>query len=180
MSSWRPTRHPVVSRVKRLLHQYRSRHARGGRKAVRSRAAHFRPEAERLFNALSEKAEICMPFAETFWALRFASAGGSIPACRGWSIARKRPDPISAPTPNAGPELVITRTFRAPRELECVRKLGSAGVRVAWAHAFDNTLQRLILRAVLRNIGPMVVRPSTPHGPRTYVIFDFHTLTERT
>jgi PhnB protein len=28
-------------------------------------------EAERFFNALSEKAEICMPFAETFWAHRF-------------------------------------------------------------------------------------------------------------
>src|SRR5258707_11094531 len=28
-------------------------------------------EAERLFKALSEKAEICMPIAETFWADRF-------------------------------------------------------------------------------------------------------------
>ena len=28
-------------------------------------------EAERLFKALSEKAEICMPMAETFWAQRF-------------------------------------------------------------------------------------------------------------
>jgi PhnB protein len=28
-------------------------------------------EAERLFKALSEKAEICMPIAETFWAQRF-------------------------------------------------------------------------------------------------------------
>jgi PhnB protein len=28
-------------------------------------------EAERLFKALSEKAEICMPMAETFWAVRF-------------------------------------------------------------------------------------------------------------
>ncbi len=28
-------------------------------------------EAERLFKALSEKAEICMPIGETFWAVRF-------------------------------------------------------------------------------------------------------------
>ena len=28
-------------------------------------------EAERLFKALSEKSEICMPMAETFWAQRF-------------------------------------------------------------------------------------------------------------
>jgi PhnB protein len=28
-------------------------------------------EAERLFKALSEKAKICMPMGETFWALRF-------------------------------------------------------------------------------------------------------------
>lgn len=28
-------------------------------------------EAERVFGALSEKAEICMPIQETFWALRF-------------------------------------------------------------------------------------------------------------
>ena len=40
---------------------------------------------------------------------------------------------------------------------ECVRKSGVGGVGVAWAHASDNTLQRLILRAVLRNVSPMVI-----------------------
>jgi hypothetical protein len=141
MSSWRPTRHPVASRVKRLLHQYRSRHARGGRKAVRSRAAHIRPEAERLFNALSEKAEICMPFAETFWALRFAMLVDQFRRAVDGQLREEglTPSAPRLPTPDPSSSSPAPSVRRASWSASGSR--GSAGVRVAWAHAFDNTLQ---------------------------------------
>jgi hypothetical protein len=38
------------------------------------------------------------------------------------------------------------------------QEIGVGGVGVAWAHASNNTLKRLILRAVPRYVSPMVIR----------------------
>jgi uncharacterized glyoxalase superfamily protein PhnB/uncharacterized protein YndB with AHSA1/START domain len=78
-------------------------------------------EAERIFHALAENGKVTMPIGETFWALRFGMLVDrfGIPWMINCEATQKAAaaDGKSQAQPGPSNEFVISRTFKAPRDL---------------------------------------------------------------